>query len=211
MDQFIDDRLRTASDVGIDIYSTKARKILEDISIPLDAAILLLAPEGGVALRKRRFAGNYGNLHVEKDSTGVFRSFVTSSGQNDSMLSEGVDSDRRSATLPPLGPLDPLNAFLAYQRSTTQQMDDMKRSLTEQMEKLATLVQPKENKKGGKSGGTQIKNEWNCLETPPLLLLVLHIMESCPPSDVKQRSSLTARSKITKMVPSDKENPVKSS
>ncbi len=148
------------------LNSTKARKILEDISIPIDAAILLLAPEGGVLLRKRRFEGNYGDLHVEKDSTGVSRSFETSSGQKDSMLSEGVDSDVRP-TLPPLHPADPVNAFLAYQRSTTQQMEEMKRSFTEQMEKLTKIVQLKENKKGGKNGGTQIKYERNSLGTPP--------------------------------------------
>ena len=43
----------------------------------------------------------------------------------------------------------------------------MKRSFTEQMEKLTKNVQPKENKKGGKNGGTQIKNEWNSLGNPP--------------------------------------------
>ena len=60
----------TAKQVGIDINLYKARRILEDLSIPIDSAILQLATEGGAQLRKKRFSGDYSDMNVETDSTG---------------------------------------------------------------------------------------------------------------------------------------------
>ncbi len=64
----IQERCMTAKQVGIDIHLYKARKILEDLSIPIDCIILQLATEGGVQLRKKRFSGDYADLNVVTDS-----------------------------------------------------------------------------------------------------------------------------------------------
>ena len=85
----------TAKQVGIDINLYKSRKILEDLSIPIDSAILQLATEGGAQLRKKRFSGDYADLNVGTDSTGVYRSFTTSS----SVASEGLVEDLDSGTV----------------------------------------------------------------------------------------------------------------
>ena len=92
-DELIRERWATAKQVGIDIHLHKARKILEDLSIPLDSAILQLAPEGGAQLRKKRFSGDYADLNVVTDSTGVYRSFTTSSTVALDDQVEDVDSD----------------------------------------------------------------------------------------------------------------------
>jgi hypothetical protein len=83
----------TARNVGIDIHLYKARKILEDVNIPIETAILLLAPEGGAQLRKKRFTGDYADMNVVKDSTGVYRSFKTSSTVASDAHIEDLDSD----------------------------------------------------------------------------------------------------------------------
>jgi hypothetical protein len=83
----------TAWQVGIDIHAPKARKILEDVSIPIESAILQLVPEGGAQLRKKRFSGDYADLNVETDSTGFYRSFTTSSRAASEDVVEDVDSD----------------------------------------------------------------------------------------------------------------------
>ncbi len=43
----------TARNVGIDIHLYKARKILEDVNIPIETAILLLAQKGGLSFERK--------------------------------------------------------------------------------------------------------------------------------------------------------------
>jgi hypothetical protein len=133
----------TAQQVGIDINTTKARKILENISIPIESAILQLVPEGGAQLRKKRFSGHYAELNVEADSTGVYRAFTTSSGLPSNVLVEGVEYDGPPPLPTPSSPDDPQDPFLAFQRSTQRQMDAMNRNFQEQMRMMASLVEVK--------------------------------------------------------------------
>ncbi len=52
--------------------------------------------------------------------------------------------NKPAPTLPPSCRVDPVDALLAFQRSTKSQMDAMSRSFTEQLKQIASLVQPKE-------------------------------------------------------------------
>jgi hypothetical protein len=89
-------------------------------------------------------------------------------------------------------------------------MDAMNRNFNEQLRMMASLVQVKEEVKDSKRVIKQGKKEYGSLENTRRHRH-LHILESFQPSNVKRSKNLTAPSKITKMVPSDREPHVKSS
>ena len=58
-------RCEKAAQVGIDVHTHKARKLLCNLEISLEDAILRLSPELKVLVRKKRSTANYGKGDVE--------------------------------------------------------------------------------------------------------------------------------------------------
>ncbi len=64
-EDIIRSRCDKAAQVGIDAHTQKARKLLCNLSITLEDAILRLSPELKVLVRKKRSTANYGKGDVE--------------------------------------------------------------------------------------------------------------------------------------------------
>jgi hypothetical protein len=141
--------------------------------------------KGGAQLRKKRFSGDYADLYVETDSTGVYRTFTTSSGLPSNAKVDDVDYDGRLPLPTRSTPDDPQDPFLAFQLSTQRQMDAMNRNFQEQMTMMASLVHVKEQVKDSKRGIKQGKKNDGSLKNPPPPPPSVH-SEKCPP---KQRET----------------------
>ena len=165
----VEERYSAAKDVGIDISTNKARKILENVSIPIASAILQLVPEGGPELRKLRFAGDYGNMSVATDSSGVYRTFPTTSGQTKQTQFDLNPTTRRTSGPTPKShsPDEMGDPFALFAKATQRQMDEMKQKFDEQMTMMAHIVQRREEAQESKKGHKQVKKEYGPLGNPP--------------------------------------------
>jgi hypothetical protein len=85
-------RCEKASQVGIDVNTNQARKILSNFAITIDEAILRLSPEWPVSLRKKRFTGNYSTQGVEVANDG-YRAFNTDGSKVDDDKESSSDND----------------------------------------------------------------------------------------------------------------------
>ena len=74
---------------------------------------------------------------------------------------------KSASTLPLVSPDDPENILLEFQRSTQRQMDAMNQAFNEQMTRMASLVQVKEEGKDNKRGLKKEPKKSDSLENPP--------------------------------------------
>ncbi len=93
-------RCEKAAQVGIDVNTNMARRMLCNLSIPIEDAILRLSPELTVLLRQKRFTGNYSTEGVELGDHG-YREFTREGGKDndddDSHSDDDVDITAQGA------------------------------------------------------------------------------------------------------------------
>ncbi len=174
-------RCDKAAQVGIDVDTNQARRILSNLSISIEKAILRLSPELKVLLRPKRFTGNYSTEDVEIDDHGC-RAFTREGGKNnDEEESHSDDEDDKTAQAAKPesesnsedSEVDMANTddgtekvfattmlTLAVPKQPTtdpmgvfaQQMEQMQRSFTQRLQELAGKLKPTKQAAKNKKG-----------------------------------------------------------
>jgi hypothetical protein len=185
-------RCEKAAQVGIDVRTHKARKLLCNLSITLEDAILRLSPELKVLIRKERSTANYGKGDVEVAAHGDTECTGDGGQENDDEAKhpdddDGIttcsedsdfeevqktdDSEKVCATtmlafaVPKHPSTDPIEII-------TQRMEEMQHSFTQQMQDLAGQLHPKKKTKTQKTipsshGCFENSHRWYLFGQPP--------------------------------------------
>ena len=160
-------RCEKAAQVGIDVHTHKARKLLCNLDISLEDVILRLSPELKVLVRNKRSTANYGRVDVDVEADGDTECSGDGGQENDDETEhpkddDGISTDSEDEDCDEVHKSDEseqvcattMLAFAVPQQPSTdpmeiitQRMEEMQRSFTQQLQDLAGQLHPQKSKK----------------------------------------------------------------